>query len=196
MVRRALDILVAGVALVLLTPVLFVIGLAIHVTMGSPVFFRQARSGHRGQIFDIMKFRTMRTSRHPDESDAERTTPLGSLLRTTSLDELPQLWNILHGDMSLIGPRPTLPEQVVHYSGKQRRRLEVRPGMTGYAQVKGRNSLSWPERIELDIYYIDHRCIRLDLWILVRTVASLIRPEGINGKGGVNPGFPVDSSVT
>ncbi|MGH8900417.1 MAG: sugar transferase [Egibacteraceae bacterium] len=195
MVRRVLDIVVALTALVLLAPVLLVIGLAIRLTMGSPVLFRQDRSGHGGQVFAIAKFRTMRAPRHPDESDAERTPRLGSLLRATSLDELPQLWNVLRGDMSLIGPRPTLPEQVVHYSARQRRRLEVLPGMTGYAQVKGRNSLPWPERIELDIYYIDHRCISLDLWILGKTVANLVRPEGINGEGGVNPGFPVDSSA-
>lgn len=190
-----MDIIVALVALALLAPLLLIIGMGIRLTMGSPVLFHQLRSGQGGRIFDIVKFRTMRAPRHPDESDAERTPLLGSLLRATSLDELPQLWNVLRGDMSLIGPRPTLPEQVVHYSAKQRRRLEVVPGMTGYAQVKGRNSLSWPERIELDVYYIDHRCIRLDLWILGKTLAKLIRPEDINGQGGVNPGFPVDRSA-
>jgi lipopolysaccharide/colanic/teichoic acid biosynthesis glycosyltransferase len=195
MVRRTLDVIIAAVGLVLISPLLLVIGLAIAMTMGSPVLFRQHRSGRSGRIFTILKFRTMRKPRHPGESDAQRISPLGSLLRVLSLDELPQLWNVLKGDMSIIGPRPTLPEQVVHYSPRQRRRLEIRPGITGYAQVLGRNSLPWPERIELDIYYIEHRRISLDLWILARTVANLIRPQGILGEGGVNPGFPVNSSI-
>jgi len=195
MVRRVIDITVALAALVLLAPALLLIGMGIHLTMGSPVLFRQPRSGRHGRIFTIVKFRTMREPRYPGESDAARTPRFGSLLRATSLDELPQLWNVLRGDMSLIGPRPTLPEQVVHYSAWQRRRLEILPGITGYAQVKGRNSLAWPERIELDIHYIDHRSAGLDLWILRRTVARLIRPEGITGEGGVNPGFPVDKAA-
>ena len=121
----------------------------------------------------------------------DRLTRVGHLLRSTSLDELPQLYNVLRGDMTLIGPRPTLPEQVVHYSSHQRRRLEVRPGLTGYAQVKGRNSITWPERIELDIWYIDNRTVLLDLRILVATVRNLVRREGITGPGGVNQGFPL-----
>jgi lipopolysaccharide/colanic/teichoic acid biosynthesis glycosyltransferase len=127
------------------------------------------------------------------EPDADRDTRLGLLLRKTSLDELPQLWNVLRGDMSLIGPRPTLPEQVVHYSERQRGRLAIKPGITGWAQVNGRNSISWPERIELDLWYIAHRSLRLDLRILVRTVLNVVRPHGIHGEGGVNPGFPLPS---
>ncbi|MGH8883818.1 MAG: sugar transferase [Egibacteraceae bacterium] len=194
MTRRALDIIAVVALLALLAPLMLLIALAVRVTMGSPVIFRQPRSGHNGRIFVIAKFRTMRAPRHPDETDAERISPLGSLLRTTSLDELPQLWNVLKGDMGIIGPRPTLPEQVAHYSPRQRRRLEIRPGMTGYAQVKGRNSLSWPERIELDIYYIDHCSIGLNFWILSRTVARLVYPEGITGENGANPDFPLDGS--
>jgi lipopolysaccharide/colanic/teichoic acid biosynthesis glycosyltransferase len=137
----------------------------------------------------------MRPERYPGEPDSDRSPRLGQLIRATSLDELPQLWNVLVGDMSLIGPRPTLPEQVAHYSDHQRGRLAVRPGITGWAQVNGRNSLSWPERIELDLWYLRHRSLRLDLRILVLTVLRLVRPHGIYGAGGVNPGFPVDDST-
>jgi hypothetical protein len=125
----------------------------------------------------------------PGQRDAERLTALGRLLRTTSLDELPQLWNVLRGDMSLIGPRPTLPEQVVHYSGRQRGRLAVRPGLTGWAQVRGRNSLSWPERIELDLWYVANRSLLLDLRILGLTVAQLVRPSGITARAAREPRF-------
>lgn len=191
MVRRTVDVVVAAVALALLAPVIAAIAVAVRLRMGSPVLFTQARSGLGGQEFTIYKFRTMRDEAYPGEPDPDRTPPLGAALRTYSLDELPQLANVLRGDMSLIGPRPTLPEQVVHYSDHQRRRLEVRPGLTGYAQVRGRNSLPWPERIELDIHYIDHRSLWLDLRIVAATVVKLLRREGITGDGGVNQGFPV-----
>ena len=191
MVRRAIDVVVAGIALVVLSPVIAMIAVLIRVRMGAPVLFRQLRTGWRGNEFTIVKFRTMRNERYAGEPDAERLTALGNWLRRTSLDELPQLWNVLHGDMSLIGPRPTLPEQVANYSEHQRRRLEIRPGLTGWAQVNGRNSISWPERIELDIWYIDHRSLRMDARIIGRTLRRLVRPAGITGEGGVNPGFPV-----
>jgi lipopolysaccharide/colanic/teichoic acid biosynthesis glycosyltransferase len=193
-VRRAIDVVVAAVGLVVLAPLMAGFALAVRAVLGPPVLFRQARSGLGGAEFRIVKFRTMRPARHPGEPDADRTPPLGRALRSWSLDELPQLWNVLVGDMSLIGPRPTLPEQVAHYSSHQRRRLEIRPGLTGYAQVMGRNSLSWPERIELDIHYIDHRSLWLDLRILARTVVQLVRRAGITGEGGVNPDFPVPGS--
>ncbi|MDP8929129.1 MAG: sugar transferase [Actinomycetota bacterium] len=170
------------------------VGAAILVTMGRPVLFRQRRSGLCGRAFTIVKFRTMRAPRYSGEPDPDRTSRLGHLLRASSLDELPQLWNVLVGDMSLVGPRPTLPEQVVHYSPRQRRRLEVRPGLTGYAQVLGRNSISWPERIELDLWYLEHRSLRLDLKIVALTVVALLKREGISGEGGVNPGFPLPES--
>ncbi len=189
--RRTIDITVAGLGLLVLSPLLAIVALAIRASMGGPVLFRQARSGLGGEVFTIYKFRTMRDERHPGEPDADRTPPLGATLRSFSIDELPQLWNVLHGDMSLIGPRPTLPEQVVHYSAHQRRRLEVRPGITGYAQVTGRNAITWPERIELDIHYIDHRSLALDVWILTKTMENLARPNGILGEGGINPGFPL-----
>lgn len=191
MARRVVHATAAAVALIVSSPLLAAIGLAIAVSMRPPVLFRQRRSGLGGREFLIYKFRTMRAPRHPGEPDRERLTRLGTLLRSLSLDELPQLWNVVRGDMDLVGPRPTLPEQVVHYSPHQRRRLEVRPGLTGYAAVKGRNSLGWPERIELDIWYIDHRSAWLDLRIILWTALGLLRPHGITGEDGVNPDFPV-----
>lgn len=191
---RTFDVVVSGLALAVLWPALAVAAVAIRLTMGGPVLFRQKRSGLHGEIFEIVKFRTMRSERYPGEPDADRLTPLGQLLRTYSLDEIPQLWNVLKGEMSIIGPRPTLPEQVVHYSARQRRRLDITPGLTGYAQVKGRNGLSWPERIELDIWYIEHRSTWLDVRILASTALQLIRPEGITGDGGVNPDFPAPTA--
>ncbi|HEX2027368.1 MAG TPA: sugar transferase [Nitriliruptorales bacterium] len=188
--RRLVDVVVAATALTLLVPLLMLIAVAIVVSMGPPLLFHQQRSGLDGREFTIVKFRTMRPEREPGEADRDRTTRLGALLRSLSLDELPQLWNVLVGDMSLVGPRPTLPEQVVHYDARQRRRLRVRPGLTGYAQVMGRNRLSWPERIELDLWYLDHRSLVLDLRIVGRTLVALVRREGIYGAGGVNRGFP------
>ena len=192
--RRAFDLAAAAAAAVVLAPVMAVIAVAIRVTMGRPVLFRQPRSGLGGEEFSIAKFRTMRHPRFDDEPDAARLTRTGHVLRSTSLDELPQLWNVLRGEMGIIGPRPTLPEQVVHYSAHQRRRLEMRPGITGYAQVKGRNSILWPERIELDIWYIDHRTLLLDVRILVTTVRNLFKREGITGPGGVNQGCPIPAA--
>ncbi|HEX5532283.1 MAG TPA: sugar transferase [Actinomycetales bacterium] len=189
--RRVADVVAAVVAgVVLLLPGLL-IALLIRLRLGSPVLFWQSRSGLDGAEFRICKFRTMRDEAYPGEPDPDRLPRLGRLLRTASLDEIPQIWNVLRGEMSVIGPRPTLPEQVRHYSERQRRRLTVRPGITGWAQVNGRNSLSWPERIELDLWYIEHRSLRLDLRILVLTVLRWLRPEGVTAEGGVNPGFPV-----
>ncbi|MCA1670695.1 MAG: sugar transferase [Actinobacteria bacterium] len=189
--KRTVDIAVATLVGVALAPVMALVALAIRLTMGRPVLFRQRRSGQHGREFSIAKFRTMRAPEYDGEPDAERVTRVGHLLRSTSMDELPQLWNVLKGDMSLIGPRPTLPEQVAHYSEHQRRRLEIRPGITGWAQVKGRNAILWPERIELDIWYIDHRSLLLDLRILALTARNLFRREGITGPDGINQGFPV-----
>jgi lipopolysaccharide/colanic/teichoic acid biosynthesis glycosyltransferase len=192
--RRAVDVVTAAVAGVILSPVMAAVGMLIRLRLGRPVFFRQVRSGRHGQEFRILKFRTMRPERFPGEPDVDRDTALGRALRSSSLDELPQLWNVVKGDMSLIGPRPTLPEQVRHYTDAQRGRLAIRPGITGLAQVRGRNSLSWPERIEIDLWYIEHRSLWLDVQIVGRTVLSLIRRSGIYGEGGVNQGFPVDPS--
>ncbi|MGH9085214.1 MAG: sugar transferase [Acidimicrobiales bacterium] len=190
MTRRLVDLLVATTVLVVLSPVLLVLAVAVRVTLGTPVLFRQARSGKDGEEFTIVKLRTMRPERFPGEPDPDRLSRLGRFLRATSLDELPQLVNVLRGDMSLIGPRPTLPDQVARYGPRERRRLEIRPGVTGWAQVNGRNSLTWPERIELDIWYIDNRSVRLDMRILAMTVKGLLRPQGVTAEGGVNPGFP------
>lgn len=185
-----MDVLVAIGAGLVLVPVMLAVALAIRLRLGAPVVFRQLRVGRDGREFRIAKFRTMRVERWPGEPDGDRDTSLGRRLRRYSLDELPQLWNVLAGDMSLIGPRPTLPEQVSRYSDFERRRLAVRPGLTGWAQVNGRNSISWPDRIRLDVHYIEHRSLALDLLILRRTVLLLLRPRGIYGEGGVNPGFP------
>jgi lipopolysaccharide/colanic/teichoic acid biosynthesis glycosyltransferase len=193
--RRGGDVLVAAVAGLLLLPVLAVVALLVRWRLGAPVLFRQTRSGVCGREFTIVKFRTMRAERYPGEPDPQRLGLLGRALRTASLDELPQLWNVLRGDMGLIGPRPTLPEQVVHYDARQRRRLDVRPGLTGWAQVHGRNSLSWPERIELDIWYVEHRSLLLDLRVLALTLGALVRPHGVTADGGVNPGFPLPRQV-
>ncbi|BAJ27452.1 MULTISPECIES: sugar transferase [Kitasatospora] len=189
--KRGGDLAITTLAGIIALPLGLLIALLIRATMGGPVIFRQIRSGRHGQEFRILKFRTMRDKQYEDEPDAPRITRLGALLRKTSLDELPQLWNVVRGDMGVIGPRPTLPEQVVHYTDRQRGRLALRPGLTGWAQVRGRNSITWPERIELDLWYIEHRGLLLDLRILALTARMLLRPTGITAAGGVNPGFPV-----
>jgi lipopolysaccharide/colanic/teichoic acid biosynthesis glycosyltransferase len=189
-VRRLIDLAVAGIVLVVSSPVAGVVAALVRLRLGRPVLFRQQRVGLRGREFTIRKFRTMRPEAYAGEPDDVRDTSLGRALRASSLDELPQLWNVVRGDMSLIGPRPTLPEQVRHYSPRQHGRHAVRPGLTGWAQVNGRNSISWPERIELDVYYIEHRSLGLDLRIVASTLGQLVRPQGIYGAGGVNQGFP------
>ena len=189
--RRFVDIVVAAVGGLLLAPVMVTIAAMLWWQLGNPVLFRQRRSGMRGREFTILKFRTMRPPLHAAETDEQRDTPLGRRLRAASLDELPQLANVLRGDMSLIGPRPTLPDQVMHYDQRQRGRLAIRPGITGWAQVHGRNSISWPERIELDLWYVAHRSLVVDMKVLWLTVVNLIRREGIQGADGENPGFPL-----
>jgi lipopolysaccharide/colanic/teichoic acid biosynthesis glycosyltransferase len=189
--RRVVDVLVAVLAGALTMPVAIVIALIVRWQLGKPVMFRQRRCGRHGVEFVILKFRSMRPERYAGEPDRQRDTTFGRFLRNSSLDELPQLWNVFRGDMSLIGPRPTLPEQVAHYDPRQRGRLAVRPGITGWAQVNGRNSISWPERIELDLWYIAHRSLLLDLRIVGRTFLRFVHPSGITGEGGENPEFPV-----
>jgi lipopolysaccharide/colanic/teichoic acid biosynthesis glycosyltransferase len=180
--KRALDVLGASVGLTIGAPLLAASALAIRLEDGGAVFFRQERVGLDGRPFEVLKLRTMIVDAHTqgagyavDKGDS-RITRVGNLLRRTSLDELPQLWNVLRGEMSLVGPRPTLSYQVEQYTERQRRRLEVRPGLTGWAQVNGRASLSWPERIELDVWYVEHRSLALDLRILLRTASVLLRP--------------------
>jgi sugar transferase EpsL len=184
--KRTVDVVAATVGLVLLGPVLAIIAVIVRVTMGRPVLFRQVRPGLHAEPFEIFKFRTMRDAVDatgcplPDE---ERLTPVGLVLRSTSLDELPALLNVLRGDMSLVGPRPLLMEYVPRYSKRQARRMEVRPGVTGLAQVAGRNQLSWDEKFELDVWYVDHHDLRLDMKILAMTVGRVLSQSGISAEG-------------
>jgi sugar transferase EpsL len=181
--KRALDFLLALIALALLSPVLLLIAAGIRITMGKPVLFIQERPGFRGQIFHIYKFRTMRETRGPDGEllqDEERITRIGRFLRSSSLDELPELLNVLKGEMSMVGPRPLRIEYLDLYTPEQARRHQVRPGITGWAQVNGRNTLSWEKKFEYDVWYVDHRNLRLDFKILGLTAIKVLRGEGIS----------------
>jgi lipopolysaccharide/colanic/teichoic acid biosynthesis glycosyltransferase len=183
--KRALDVTVALLGLVLLSPVILILAVLVGTKLGRPILFRQVRPGLHGKPFEMLKFRTMRNTQGPDGqplSDAERLTEFGKLLRSTSLDELPELWNVLRGEMSLVGPRPLLMEYLPLYSAEQMRRHEVRPGVTGLAQVNGRNALSWEEKFRLDVWYVDHRSLTLDLRILARTLMTALRREGITAE--------------
>ncbi len=184
--KRLFDLLLSfGLLLVLALPLLLLWGL-VRCKLGSPVLFRQVRPGLHGRPFMMVKFRTMTDERGADGEllpDAQRLTSFGRFLRATSLDELPELWNVLRGEMSLVGPRPLLMEYLPLYSPEQARRHEVRPGITGWAQVNGRNALSWEERFKLDIWYVDHRSLWLDLRILWLTVRKVIVREGISAQG-------------
>ena len=184
-VKRALDTLVALVALAILSPVILAVTLLIAATLGRPVFFRQLRPGRLGKPFRLVKFRTMLEAdagRGP-VSDGDRLTAVGRWLRATSLDELPTLWNVVRGHMSLVGPRPLLMHYLPLYTPDQARRHEVRPGITGLAQVSGRNALGWEQKFAYDVEYVDQRCLRLDLRIMFATVARVLRREGITADG-------------
>jgi len=184
--KRAFDIVVAALMLVALAPLMLLVALLIRWRMGAPVLFRQERPGLGGRPFILYKFRTMQEatdSRGEPLPDAERLTPLGAAIRRTSLDELPQLYNVLRGDMSLVGPRPLLTEYLPLYSARQARRHDVRPGITGWAQVNGRNATSWPERFELDVWYVEHRGFGLDLKILWFTLAKVLGGAGVSQPG-------------
>ena len=183
--NRAFDCLLAVIGLLLLSPLFAVIGLSVRLTMGSPILFRQVRPGLNGKPFTLLKFRTMTSDPGGggEAPDAERLTSLGKVLRRTSLDELPELINVLLGEMSLVGPRPLLMEYLPLYNPAQARRHEVRPGITGWAQVNGRNGIDWEEKFRLDVWYVDHRSLMLDLRILCRTVANVIRARGISHPG-------------
>mgnify|MGYP002335865111 CR=1 FL=1 len=184
--KRLFDIIIAALLLLMLLPVIFLTALVIYLHLGSPIAFRQTRPGLHGKAFQMIKFRTMTTTIDgkgmllPDE---QRLTWLGHLLRSTSLDELPELWNVLKGEMSLVGPRPLLMEYLPLYTTEQARRHEVRPGITGWAQVNGRNAISWDEKFALDVWYVNHRSIWLDLRILWMTVASVFSRQGISAPG-------------
>ncbi|MFG3700193.1 sugar transferase [Micromonospora sp. NPDC047620] len=183
--KRAIDLAAAVVLLVLTAPLVLVVAALVAAGLGRPVLFRQPRAGRHGQVFELVKFRTMLPPdpRRGRVRDGDRLTPLGRFLRSTSLDELPTLWNVLRGDMSLVGPRPLLTDYLPRYSPTQARRHEVRPGVTGLAQVRGRNSLGWEEKLDLDVWYVDHRSLRLDLSILAATVRTVLRREGISAAG-------------
>lgn len=184
--KRCIDVIAAGGTLLLLSPLLILLTFLIRRTMGPTALFRQRRPGLHGRPFEMLKFRTMRDAAGPDGQplpDSERLTPLGRFLRSTSLDELPELWNVLKGDMSLVGPRPLLMEYLPLYSAEQARRHDVRPGLTGWAQVNGRNALSWNEKFALDVWYVDNRNMKLDVQILWLTVLKVLRREGISAAG-------------
>lgn len=182
-VKRALDIAVSAGLLLLLSPLIALVALAVRLGLGSPILFRQVRPGLKGKPFTILKFRTMLDARDrngralPDE---ERLTPFGRWLRSTSLDELPELWNVFRADMSLVGPRPLLMQYLPLYTPEQMRRHDVRPGLTGWAQVNGRNALDWEEKFRLDTWYVDHQSIWLDIRILFRTAESVLGRSGIS----------------
>jgi lipopolysaccharide/colanic/teichoic acid biosynthesis glycosyltransferase len=183
---RVFDILAAAFALVLLSPVMFILALLVRSKLGSPVLFCQMRPGLRGKPFAMLKFRTMTDQMDANGDllpDGERLTSFGRWLRSTSLDELPELWNVLKGDMSLVGPRPLLMEYLPLYSPEQARRHEVRPGITGWAQINGRNAISWEEKFELDVWYVDNRTFWLDIKILWLTVKKVLVRDGISAGG-------------
>jgi lipopolysaccharide/colanic/teichoic acid biosynthesis glycosyltransferase len=185
--KRGIDVLVSATALVVLSPVQGLVAALVRFKLGSPVLFRQQRPGKDGEIFELVKFRTM-LPLDPDRglvTDEDRMTGFGAVLRSTSLDELPTLWNVLKGDMSLVGPRPLLAQYLERYSPEQARRHEVRPGVTGLAQVSGRNAITWDEKFAKDVEYVERRSLVLDLSIIWRTVVQVFRRHGISAQGSV-----------
>jgi lipopolysaccharide/colanic/teichoic acid biosynthesis glycosyltransferase len=189
--KRLFDMMIASIALVAMMPAMVMLAFLVRINMGAPILFCQARPGLHGRPFKMLKFRTMRDAYDRDGvplADADRITRFGRWLRSTSLDELPSLWSVLKGDMSLVGPRPLLMEYLPLYSPDQARRHEVRPGITGWAQVNGRNALSWEEKFVLDLWYVDHRSFVVDLKILMLTVRKVFLRDGINAAG--NPTMP------
>jgi lipopolysaccharide/colanic/teichoic acid biosynthesis glycosyltransferase len=182
-VKRCIDILVAALVLLLFAPLLACVALVLRLQMGSPVFFRQVRPGYRAQPFTLLKFRTMNSARDEQGSllpDEERLTKLGAFLRRYSVDELPQLWNVLKGEMSLVGPRPLLMQYLARYTPEQMRRHEVKPGITGWVQINGRNTLTWDRKFQLDLWYVDHHSLWVDARILARTFSRVLKREGIS----------------
>ncbi|MCV7456592.1 sugar transferase [Micrococcus luteus] len=184
-VKRAGDAALAGLGLIVTAPLMAATAAAVAVKLGRPVLFTQERPGLGGEIFTLYKFRSMKevSQFEGPVSDADRLTPFGQSLRASSLDELPSLWNVLRGDMSLVGPRPLLPEYLELYSARQARRHEVRPGITGLAQVSGRNAISWEQKLELDVHYVENFSLALDVMVLWRTVRSVLTREGISADG-------------
>ncbi|WP_201598644.1 sugar transferase [Psychrobacter vallis] len=186
MIKRLFDITAATTALVVLSPVYALTAYKVKNNLGSPVLFRQTRPGLHGKPFEMIKFRSMKDAVDADGNslpDSERLTPFGQALRNSSLDELPELWNVIKGDMSLVGPRPLLMEYLPLYNEAQKRRHLVRPGITGYAQVNGRNAIGWSEKFELDTWYIDNQSLWLDIKILLKTVKKVVIKDGISADG-------------
>lgn len=186
MFKRTFDVLIAAAGLIILSPVMIVLAYLVRKNLGSPVLFRQIRPGLAGKPFEMLKFRTMRDSVGSDGvllSDSERLTSFGRLLRSSSLDELPGLWNVVRGEMSLVGPRPLLMEYLPLYNQEQSRRHEVKPGITGWAQVNGRNALSWEQKFKLDVWYVDNQSLWLDCKIILRTIKKVLIKEGISSHG-------------
>lgn len=184
-IKRLLDFTLSLLALIVLSPILLITAILVRVKLGSPVIFSQERPGRDGKIFKLYKFRSMTDQRNADGEllpDEQRLTHFGKILRSTSLDELPELWNILRGDMSIVGPRPLLVKYLPLYNAHQARRHEVTPGLTGYAQVHGRNAISWEEKFDLDVYYVDHISFGLDVKILILTVKKVFCREGISSE--------------
>ena len=184
--KRLLDIIIASIALILLSPLYAYVAYKVKKNLGSPVLFRQVRPGLNGKPFEMIKFRTMKDA--VDEQgnplpDSERLTPFGKMLRSTSLDEMPELWNVIKGDMSVVGPRPLLMEYLPLYNEEQAKRHNVRPGMTGHAQVNGRNAISWEEKFKLDTWYVENQSIWLDFKIMLKTVQKVIAKDDINADG-------------
>lgn len=186
--KRLMDIVAATIALLLLSPIVIIVALKIQKNLGKPVLFRQKRPGINGEIFEMIKFRSMRDAVDKDGNelpDAERLTPFGMKLRSSSLDELPGLWNVVKGDMSLVGPRPLLVEYLPLYSKEQAKRHNVRPGITGWAQINGRNAISWDDKFKLDVWYVENQSLWLDIKILLLTVKKVLVKDGISAQGEV-----------
>ena len=188
MIKRLFDILIASIALILLSPVYFIVARKVKKNLGSPVLFRQVRPGLHGKPFEMIKFRTMKDAVDTEGNplpDSERLTPFGKMLRATSLDEMPELWNVIKGDMSIVGPRPLLMEYLPLYNEEQAKRHNVRPGITGHAQVNGRNAISWEKKFELDTWYVEHQSLWLDFKIMLKTVKKVIAKDDISAEGEV-----------
>lgn len=186
MLKRLLDIIIASTALVLLSPLYFYVAHKVKKNLGSPVLFRQVRPGLHGKPFEMIKFRTMKDALDEQGNplpDSERLTPFGKMLRSTSLDEMPELWNVIKGDMSIVGPRPLLMEYLPLYNKEQAKRHDVRPGMTGHAQVNGRNAISWEEKFKLDTWYVENQSVWLDFKIMLKTVKKVLAKDDINEAG-------------
>lgn len=186
MLKRVLDIAIASTALVLLSPVYALVAYKVKKNLGSPVLFRQVRPGLHGKSFEMIKFRTMKDAVDAQGNslpDSERLTPFGKMLRATSLDEMPELWNVIKGDMSIVGPRPLLMEYLPLYNAEQAKRHDVRPGITGHAQVNGRNAISWEKKFELDTWYVEHQSLWLDFKIMLKTIQKVIAKDDISAEG-------------